>query len=648
MTVKPVARPNNSEGVAMNRRAFISLIFVLCALLSQVSSIPAHAAKDSWIKVKSRHFTLVGNANEKQIRKVGAELEKFREAVSRLSGIWQRRFTPPVTVYVFKDNESYEPFKPLFQGKPTDVSGYLQSDNNSAYITLTADAQRQDPEAIIFHEYVHFLTGGSGRALPVWLSEGLAEYFSTFAVTEGGKQIVIGRAIPTHLHRLRENGWLPMQSVLTADHDSPFYQESHKKTVFYAQSWALTHYLMTGDANRQSQFRQFLNAVAGGLSAEAACKQFFQASAEELDAAAREYIRRNVFSPQTIDFDRKIEADETMTVAALGDAELKAYLGDLLWHIERTDSGEFALERALAIEPNQPLALASLGLLRLKQKRFADARQLLQRAIQTGEADYLTYFSHAFACQQQHVDVAGFVSGFSPGAIAEMRASLHRARDLMPDFADTYKALAFILLVQRENADEASALIRRARELAPDREDFLYTQAQIYLWQKEFSAARQAAQTILSTGVNTDIRERAGFLLQTIALRESEAALAKAEAEIKLRQEWQSPKKPEDDPTKPPGKRFEGEQVRGWLTRIDCTQTDVILTVVSDNRTFRFRAEQGKLTLVRHTMEIPNQITCGAMSPARQVIVTYRPATGLKVKFDGEPVGLEFLKTTTN
>lgn len=630
----------------MKRLSFISLIFVLW--LSQFGSFPARAQKETWLKVKSKHFTLVGNADEKQIRKVGAELEKFREAVSRLSGIWQRRFSPPVTVFVFKDNETYEPFKPLYQGKPAEVSGYLQSNEHSAYITLTTDWRRQSPESIIFHEYVHFLTGGGQRSLPIWLSEGLAEYFSTFTVAGGGKQIVIGRVIPAHLRRLREGGWIPMQTLLAADQSSAYYQELDKKTVLYAQAWALTHYLMTGDDDRQSQFRQLLNAAAAGLSSEAALKQFFQTSTDDLNTALRDYVRRSGFSSQTISFDRKIETDETMTVASLGDAELKAYLGDLLWHIERTDSGEFALERALAIDSQQPLALSSLGLLRVKQKRFAEASQLLQQAIQTGEADYLTYYSHAFACQHQHMDSSGYVSGFPPEAVVEMRASLNRARELMPNFPDTYKTLAFIHLVQRDNADEASSLIRRALDLAPDREDFLYTQAQVHLWKKDFSAARQTAQTIISKGLKADIRERAKFLLQTIDLRESEAALAKAEAEIRLRRERESPTKAADDPTRPPGKRFEGEQVRGWLTRMDCSDNEVTLTVVSGVRAFKFRAEWGKLALVRHTMEIPNQITCGAMSPARQVIVTYRPATGLKVRFDGEPVGLEFLKTAAN
>ncbi|MEK7833094.1 MAG: tetratricopeptide repeat protein [Acidobacteriota bacterium] len=629
----------------------ITFFLAIGLCVTRLSAADA-AGKEVWIKAKSKHFTLVGNAGEKDIRKVGAELEKFREAVSRLSGIWQRRFTPPVTVFVFKDNETYEPFKPLYQGKPGEVSGYLQSSNDSAYITLTTDVPRQDPEAIIFHEYVHFLTSGGKRSLPSWLSEGLAEYFSTFAVTGDGKQIAIGRAIPAHLQKLREASWLPMTTLLAVDGDSPFYQEADKKTVYYAQSWALTHLLLTGDADRQSQFRQFMAAVASGLSAGEGFKQFFQTDAAKLESSLRDYVRRNVFNSQTISFDRKIEADETMTVVELGDAEMKAHLGDLLWHIERINDGEFALERALAIDAKQPLALGSLGGLRIKQKRFAEARQLLQQAIETGSANYLAYYSHAFAWQQQHVDSTGYVSSFEPEAVVGMRASLNRARELMPDFPDTYKTLAFINLVQRENLDESVAMLKKAIDLEPGREDFHYTLAQVYLKRNEFAIARQTVKAILATGLNAEIRNLAGFLLQTIGLRESEAALAKVETELRLKRERESPTKAEDDPTRPPGRRFEGEQVQGLLTRMDCSEKEVTLTVVSGVRTFKFRAEWGKLTLVRHTMEIPNQITCGAMAPARQVIVTYRPFSGtvtrLQVKFDGEPVGLEFLKPTTN
>src|SRR6185369_4955976 len=140
------------------------------------------AAKETWISVKSKNFTLIGNASEDDIRKVGARLEQFRAAVSQLFEKPKRKFTPPITVVVFKDDEAYTPFKPLYQGKPTEISGYFQSSDDALYITLAANWRLSNPYAVIFHEYVHYLTNDPSAPLPAWVGEGLAEYYSTFDV----------------------------------------------------------------------------------------------------------------------------------------------------------------------------------------------------------------------------------------------------------------------------------------------------------------------------------------------------------------------------------------------------------------------------------------------------------------------------------
>ncbi len=635
----------------MKRLLSVSILSICLLALTVIMPGTAKSGGEVWLKVTTKHFTLIGNAEEKEIRKIGAKLEQFRAAVSRLFDFRQKRFSPPVTVIVFKDHSSYEPFKPLYQGKPAVVSGYLHSSNDAAYITLTADWRGSNPDQIIFHEYVHFLTGGNSRSLPAWLSEGLAEYYSTFAIAKGGKQVAIGRPIPAHQQLLDAEQLLPLRTLLAVDYESPYYQESDKKSVFYAQSWALVHYLMTGEGGgKQSQFRQYLSALASGKftgNGEDGFKSFFQIGLAELDFELRQYIRRNNYPAQTINFERKIESDEAANVTSLSQAESQVYLGDLLYRLDRYDESETMLEQALADEPELVAAHTSLGMLRIRQKRFAEARKHLQHAVDANSPNYMAHYSHAFAWQQEHLDSTGFVSGFLPEAITAMRASLNRARELEPDFPDTYKTLAFINLVQKENLDEAVALIKRALELEPDREDFTYTLAQVYSRQNDFAAARRIAESLIKNGVNPGMRDRAKFLLESIAKREEDVAMAKAEEARRL-SERNSTGRNEDDPTRPPGKRFSGEQVRGLLTRMDCASDHITLTVVSEGRVFKFRAEPGKLIFVRYTMEIPNEITCGTMNPARQVIVTYRPNNGIKLKFDGEPVGVEFLKADTN
>lgn len=630
----------------MKRNGFVLTLSVVLLILAGAVPRRAESAKDTWLKVRSKHFTLIGNASEKEIGQVGARLEQFREAVSRLFDQRQRQFTPPITVFVFKDRVAFTPFKTLYQGKPSEISGYFQASDDAAYIALATDWQQADPYAVIFHEYVHFLVKERLGELPSWLAEGLGEYYSSCEFPSGGKKITLGKAIPAHIQNLRRGEFLSLEELFSVNGESPLYNEPGKKNLFYAESWVLVHYLIQGSgAKYQPQLQQLLDSIAIGQSAESAFKRVFQDDLAELEGELRQYIRRGIYMAREISFERKIEFDESMQITPLSEAETQTYLGDLLWHINRRDEGEAVLQRVLAMEPQLEAANTSLGLLRIRQNRFAEARKFLRLAIEANSTNYLAHYYHAFAWQQEYVDVAGYVSDFPPEVVAGMRASLNRARELAPEFAGTYKTLAFINVVQKEKLDEALVLIKRALELAPKRQDFAYTLAQVYLQLHDFAAAHQTAKQIVDGGENPDIRERAGFLLQIIAKTEEDLARTKAEEETRRQQSSQ--RGTADDPTRPPGKRFEGEQARGVLTRIECTDTHITLTVVSGVRVLKFRAEQGKMAFVRHTMEIPNQITCGAMVPARQVIVTYRKMAGGNPKLEGEPVAIEFPKSGT-
>lgn len=67
-------------------------------------------AKDTWLRVQTKNFNLVGNASEKDMRQVATRLEQFRDVFTRLFS--QARFTStvPTTVVVFKSKSSYKPF----------------------------------------------------------------------------------------------------------------------------------------------------------------------------------------------------------------------------------------------------------------------------------------------------------------------------------------------------------------------------------------------------------------------------------------------------------------------------------------------------------------------------------------------------------
>lgn len=630
--------------------------FVSASMREAARPGSASPLQDVWLKAQSKHFTLIGNASEKDIRGVAMRLEQFREAFLQLFPPLAVNSSIPVTVIVFKDDSAYRPFKPLYEGKPADLSGYFQSSGDTAYITMAAGHGDANPYAVIFHEYVHALISGGAHparvALPVWLSEGVAEYFSAFELTGDGKKVWLGKKVASRVGLLREQTPLPLQTLFAVDYDSPYYNQTDKKNLFYAESWALTHYLLHGGGGkRQSQFRRFINDLTQGKPADESFTQAFQTDFATVEKELKNYISRGAYPSEMAALDQQIAFSAEVRIAPLGAAEVEAYLGDLLWRIYRSADGEAFLNRALSIDPKLAMAHFSLGTLRMRQNRYGEARKHFQQAAEADPQNYLAHYNYAYAIHREQVDESEYVSEFREGSVKEMRESLNLARQLNPDFADTYKLLAFINLVLGEDLDEAVNLINRAIALAPHREDIVYTMAQIQMRRKDYAAARQVAQKLAGGAVKADIRERAAWMIENIAKVEERMAKMKAESEASgdHSRAADSPA-----PTRPPlpGQRFQGDQIRGLLTRIDCDGASITLTVKSESRFFKLRTTRtSQLIFVRYTPEIPTSITCGAINPARPVIVTYRSLPQFDLanlanlaSLDGEPIGVEFVK----
>src|SRR6201988_412967 len=202
-------------------KGFVFPLAVSLCLLIVVSQPTTVTAKDAWISVRTRNFLLVGNANEKDVRKVGLKLEQFREVFTRLFPNLKFNTPVPTTVIVFKSDSSYAPFKPN-----PNIAGYFQAGPDVNYITLTTEVRgQQDPFHVIFHEYTHLLVENTFESAPVWFDEGLAEYYSTFSMTDDQK-LRLGSPIGNHVFLLRESKMLPLRTLFEVDHKSPHYNES--------------------------------------------------------------------------------------------------------------------------------------------------------------------------------------------------------------------------------------------------------------------------------------------------------------------------------------------------------------------------------------------------------------------------------------
>ncbi|HKY27660.1 MAG TPA: tetratricopeptide repeat protein, partial [Pyrinomonadaceae bacterium] len=501
----------------IKRCAFVlTIAFYLLAIAPLQNPV---SAKDSWVSVRSKNFFLIGNASEKEVRQVAVRLEQFRDVFSRL--LPGMTFTSPVptTVIVFKNHSSYKPFKPVVNGKPSEVAGYFQSGREVNYITLTTEKQAENPYSTIFHEYVHLLVNNSmGKtSVPPWFNEGIAEYYSTFEI-EDDRKAYLGNLISNHLHLLRSTKLWSLNQLFAIDYYSLERNKHDARGLFYAQSWALVHYLLQGnETKRRPQLTHFVNLLRQNAPVETAFQQAFRQNYASMLKELQQYIQQNSFRRDMATFERKLEFDSEMTVSPISEAQAHAYLGDLLYHIHRPEDAKARLQQALALEPDLAMAHASLGMVLMDQNKFAEAKEQLRQAVTANSANYLSHYYYAYVVSREVMTEGQPVHGIPADAAQLMRNELKKAIGLKPDFPEPYHLLAFINLVTGEQLDESIDLIKKAVALSPGSEQFLLVLGQLYLRKEDFDAAKKTVEALAEKGADPQIRATAKSLLSSIA-----------------------------------------------------------------------------------------------------------------------------------
>lgn len=649
-------------------RAAVAALVVLFAA-------QAAAAKDTWTSVRSQNFYLVGNASEKEIRQVATRLEQFRHIFTQLFTKATFNTPVPTTVVVFKNDGAYKPFMPVADGKTVMVGGYFQPGEDVNYITLTPDRgdAAQNPYGTIYHEYTHLLvnnSAGAGEAA-AWFNEGLAEYYSTFFIEEDRK-VHLGRFVDYHVRLLREQRLIPLSQLFAVTHYSLERNKHDMRSLFYAESWALIHYLILGnEGKRLPQLGEFLALTKKGVPPEEAFRRAFQIEAAAMEKELQKYVQSNSFMSRIVTFPSKLEFDSQMTAAPLTEAQAEGYLGDLLVHINRADEGAVRLQHALDLDPTNVTARAALGMARLRQKRNAEAIVHLREAAAAGATNYLAHYYLAYALSRAGMGEGGFMpGGYPPEMATEMRTALRKAISLRPDFPESYHLLAWINLVSGDNPAEGVQLIRQALALAPGNQHYALILAQLYLRQEKFEEARRTAEILSRDGSDPSLRATAQSVLASINNYEQQVKQYKAAKEEYERGEPRlvvrdKDEEKESDPASGPSKSDdervaeafaqaindalrkpqEGEtRLSAVLTRIECGPKGLVFVLKAGDRTLRLTAAGfGGLHLVNFNQEADGQMTCGARKTETPSVVTFRPAADARAKTDGALVALEFV-----
>jgi tetratricopeptide (TPR) repeat protein len=459
-------------------------------LVFATMGVAAGSPPSRWVEARSTHFVVLTDAGERDAQRLASQFERMHLVFHTLFPTEGDKSDPPIVVLAVKDRKGMEALEPeAYLGKAkVELSGFFVRGPEKNYILLRLDAKGERGFSTVYHEYTHYMLRKAGW-LPLWLNEGLAQFYENTDID--GKNAWVGQADSARLRYLNRNDLLPIATLLRIDSGSPYYHDEQMGSVFYAESWALTHSLIVSDRLQGThRIRDYAQLLAQGEDAVAAAQETF-GDLDKLQAALTEYLMQRQFMyfmvPATLP-----AADAAFEVRPVKTVDADAMRADVMVYTERRKDARALLETVLRDDPENAPAHETMGALLYREGDIAGAQRWYGEAAKLDPANYLAQYYFAVTA----------IHGGSGAAEELVESSLRAAIRLNAEFAPADDELAMFYAAGNRSLDEAHALEVRAIELEPERLLYRVNCAEVLTKQRQFAkaldmlaAARRLAKT---------------------------------------------------------------------------------------------------------------------------------------------------------
>lgn len=206
---------------ALMIRNRVRLCPILLLLIAAAGCVAFAAAPEKWIELRSPNFIAVSNANENRVRGAVYQFEVIGAVFREFFNLQGSSPDPPVIILAAKDANTFKQLLPeydwttkgsahpagIYVGGPEknyvgmrlDLQLSPGSSHGTTLSSAALDKLRVDEklgkEAYadlepVYREYIHFLMRQTMPPLPLWLMEGLAQFYGSTRV--GNKAVFVG------------------------------------------------------------------------------------------------------------------------------------------------------------------------------------------------------------------------------------------------------------------------------------------------------------------------------------------------------------------------------------------------------------------------------------------------------------------------
>ncbi|HXB21221.1 MAG TPA: tetratricopeptide repeat protein, partial [Candidatus Solibacter sp.] len=439
------------------------------ALFVLLASMASAAAEKQWTEVRSQHFRVLTDGSDKDARRVAREFEQMRFAMAELYPHLRLDSGSPLLVLAPRGEASMMELAPAFRKrKGFTPAGFFHHGWDKQFAIVRLDEIKPGAYDIVYHEYTHSIMHLNLRWLPLWLDEGLADFHANTRFEKD--RIVIGVPNTDRIKMLRSQTLVPLATLLAVNQGSPYYHDEYKASVFYSESWLLTHFLFFSPGMENGKKLWHFARLLQEMDEKKAFQQEF-GDPNDLQERFEKYAKLFAITGAILDSpahtDEKDFASRTLT-----QVETKAELGSYsLWSHDLATARPL-IEEALKLGPKLGLAHESMGFLYFAAGKDDEARREFSQALELDPKLYLSLFSLTMLSPQARSNV--------PADQAAFRDSLMKVLDLNPDFAPAFVQLARLYLRQGD-LTHAYGVTRKAESLEPARAGYHLLAGQILL-----------------------------------------------------------------------------------------------------------------------------------------------------------------------
>lgn len=245
---------------------------------------------------------LITDCPERNSQALLEAIQKLRPFFDRI-GLQPANHLPPIQIRAVQEAPAV-PESGLQRG----AFGHYRHDQGGDFIVLT-DLDPQHRQAAL-HEYVHAVFRRAGYRLPVWLSEGLADIYSTLSTPSG--ILTVGETLPLRMSALGNERWMDLGTLVELASERVLFERGGQVQIFYGQSWALTHMLLFSP-RYSSRFSQLIAEVDGRDLPASTLSDIYGRSLGEIAADLRSYVSGGQLRPAAMELPPDIPADLQLT-----------------------------------------------------------------------------------------------------------------------------------------------------------------------------------------------------------------------------------------------------------------------------------------------------------------------------------------------